>query len=132
MRQEAGMRMPKETALWERMHSRSSWLKSTPDNDGTGASLGQQLGQQGHVVAVVSFLSITFHHQAFHGPRLGDHILLGCTCVLSTDMQNRFSDSQTSSTLKMTTDTSNTNSRVKSVLEIYNCTMPVEGSWCWQ
>ena len=57
MRQEAGMRMPKETALWERMHSRSSCLRSTPDDDGTGASLGQQLGQQGHVVAVASYPS---------------------------------------------------------------------------
>ena len=58
------------------MNSRTGWSRSTPDYDGTGTGVSEHLGQKGHVVALVvtSSLSITLHHQTFHGP--GDHRLV--------------------------------------------------------
>ena len=81
-------------------------LEIKPDDDGTDSGLSQQLGQKGHRVAVC-FSAITFHHRTV--PGLGDHRLLGrfkCTCALCTDMQNWFSNSQTSFALGRATDTS--------------------------
>ena len=106
MRQEAGIRMPKETALRKNDSLKAKLLEIKPDDDGTGSGLSQQLGQKGHLVAVCS-LAITFHHQTVPGP--GDHRLLGrvkCTCVPCADMQNWFSNSQTSFALGRATDTS--------------------------
>ena len=53
----------------KRISSRTGWSRSAPDYDGTGTGTSHQLGQKGHAVALVSsFLSITLHYRAFHGP----------------------------------------------------------------